>query len=140
MLAGPNKEASRAAERDQRPHDPAAVHASIGAIFSAPVARASFAECVTWAHERDLPIIGTSPAASLDFRSMRDRAPFILLMGSEGRELAAEQLARCDQVVRVPMACHCDSLSLAVATSVILYQAIGQEPPVEESKGERRDD
>ena len=109
------------------PYDPIAVRASVGAIFSVPVARASFAAFVAWARRHCLPIVGTSPDGPRDFRSVRYATPLLLLMGSEGRGLTAEQLAACDQVVRIPMGGRCDSLNLAVATSVLLYEVFDQQ-------------
>jgi TrmH family RNA methyltransferase len=108
------------------PYDPTAVRASVGAIFSVPVARATFAAFVAWTRRRRLPIVGTSPDGPRDFRSVRYATPLVLLMGSEGRGLMPEQLAACDQVVRIPMGGRCDSLNLAVATSVLLYEVFDQ--------------
>jgi TrmH family RNA methyltransferase len=108
------------------PYDPLAIRASLGAIFSVPIARASFAAFVAWARERALPIVGTSPSSVLDYRAVHYPKPFALLMGSEGSGLSPNQLAQCDVVVRIPMAGRCDSLNLAVATGVILYEAHGQ--------------
>jgi TrmH family RNA methyltransferase len=106
------------------PYDPIAVRASLGAIFTVPLARASFAEFVSWAAELYLPIVGTSPASKLDYRSMAYPKSFALPMGSEGHGLTPEQLATCDSTVSIPMAGRCDSLNLAVATGVILYEAM----------------
>jgi TrmH family RNA methyltransferase len=122
------------------PYDPVVVRASVGAIFSMPLARASFAAFVTWTRERSLPIMGTSPTSPLDYRAVRYPTPFVLLMGRERSGLTTEQLTTCDQAVHIPMAGRWDSLNLAVATSVILYEAVGQQLRVEESKRERRDD
>jgi TrmH family RNA methyltransferase len=124
-------------EATSDPHDPVAVRASAGAIFSMPLTRASFAKFVTWAREQDLSIVGTSPVSQLDYRSVSYPSPFVLLMGSEGRGLAPEQLAACDRVVSIRMAGRCDSLNLAVATSVILYEAFAQRRQGEKPLGER---
>ena len=73
-----------------------------------------------------LRIVGASPSCERDYRSIHYSFPFVLLMGSEGSGLAAEHLAVCAHVVRIPMAGRCDSLNLAVATGVILYEAFHQ--------------
>lgn len=118
-------------EATSDPYDPVAVRASVGAHFSVPLTRASIGEFIGWAHECSLPIVGTSPSSRLDYRSTRYSRPFVLLMGSEGSGLAPEHLAACDRVVRIPMAGRCDSLNLAVATGVILYEAFHQRNGVE---------
>jgi TrmH family RNA methyltransferase len=43
-------------------------------------------------------------------------------MGSEREGLSAERQAACDLMVRIPMVGRSDSLNLAVATGVMLYE------------------
>lgn len=51
-------------------------------------------------------------------------------MGGERAELSAQQQALCDVVVRIPMVGRSDSLNLAVANSVMLYEIFhGSRPP-----------
>ncbi len=47
-------------------------------------------------------------------------------MGSERQGLTHEQQAACDVVVRIPMVGRSDSLNLAVATGVMLYELLAQ--------------
>ena len=47
-------------------------------------------------------------------------------MGGERRGLSEEMQRLCDEVVRIPMVGAGDSLNLAVATAVMLYEAFGQ--------------
>ena len=49
-------------------------------------------------------------------------APILLSMGSEQHGLSDTHTAACDDTVRIPMVGRSDSLNLAVATSVILYE------------------
>ena len=52
--------------------------------------------------------------------------PLVLLMGSERHGLSAAQQALCDQLVAIPMRGRADSLNLAVATGVMLYELVRQ--------------
>lgn len=108
------------------PHDPTAVRASMGAIFSQRLVRATFAEFMRWASERGCAVVGAAGVGAIDYRAYRYAAPFALLMGSEQHGLTSEQQAACTAVVRIPMVGESDSLNLAVATSVILYEAFHQ--------------
>jgi TrmH family RNA methyltransferase len=106
-------------------YHPAAVRASLGAIFWRPVVAASFAEFAAWARRGGYTVYGTSAHASLDFREVeRFARPSILLLGGEREGLSAEQAAACDQVLRLPMHGHVTSLNLAVATGVLLYSIL----------------
>ena len=47
-------------------------------------------------------------------------------MGSERAGLPTDLAAACDDLVRLPMVGHVDSLNLAVATGVVLYELFRQ--------------
>lgn len=111
------------------PYHPAAVQASMGAIFSLRFVRATFSEFIQWKQQQHLTVIGTSGAAMLSYRQADYPHPTILLMGSERRGLSTAQQAVCDHVVRIPMVGSSDSLNLAIATSVVLYEMFHQQQP-----------
>jgi len=108
------------------PYHPAAVRASRGAIFSQRLVRTTLGELTRWKRARGCAIIGTSPDAGLEYRDAGYATPLVLLMGSERLGLSAEQQAACDQLVRIPMVGSGDSLNLAVAASVLLYEMFQQ--------------
>ncbi len=108
------------------PYDPGAVRATMGSLFALQLVRATPAELMRWKHRHQCQLVGTSPAATLDYRSARYQAPLVLLMGWERQGLTPEQQARCDLMVRIPMVGSADSLNLAVATGVMLYEIFHQ--------------
>lgn len=108
------------------PYDPAAARASMGAVFSQRLVRATWEQFVDWKARCGCRVVGTSPSAPTDYQGVCYCPPFVLLMGCERGGLGAERQAVCDQVVRIPMAGRCDSLNLAVSTSVVLYEAFNQ--------------
>ncbi len=71
-------------------------------------------------------LVGTSDSASTDYQQIKYRRPLALLMGSERHGLAPEMIAACEQLARIPMAGRSDSLNLAVATAVMLYEIYNQ--------------
>ncbi len=109
------------------PYDPAAVRASMGAIFTQRLIRASWAEFAAWKQIVDITLIGASDKATADYQAVTYRPPLVLLMGSERQGLSAEQQALCDLMVRIPMVGRSDSLNLAVATGVALYEIFNQQ-------------
>jgi TrmH family RNA methyltransferase len=108
------------------PYHPAALRASRGTIFSLQLVRATFQEFARWKQTQPACVVGTVPDAGLEYRQVRYETPLILLMGSERLGLSAEQQAVCDLLVRIPMVGRGDSLNLAVATSVLLYEVFDQ--------------
>jgi TrmH family RNA methyltransferase len=109
------------------PYHPGSVRASMGAIFWYPVVQATFAEFADWSEQNGYHLYGTSAHGSTDYRQIsRYPRPTILLMGSEREGLSEEHIARCQDVVRLPMRGRVSSLNLAVAAGVLLYEMMAR--------------
>ncbi len=108
------------------PFDPASVRASMGAVFTQQIVRASTAELVAWARTHRIHLAGTSPDAKIDYHATDYPSPLVLLMGSERHGLTDELMGACNPLVKLPMAGRVDSLNLAVATGVVLYEIFNQ--------------
>ncbi|HTQ09775.1 MAG TPA: RNA methyltransferase [Fimbriimonadaceae bacterium] len=104
------------------PYDASAIRSSMGAIFSVPLIRTSARSLAGWKVRRDVLFVGATPNTPLDYRRGRYRTPLVLMMGSERSGLRDRQIALCDRLVRLPMTAKVDSLNLAVATSLMLYE------------------
>jgi len=106
------------------PFDPVAVRASMGALFGLPVAQVREAgEFFAWAGDLGVTVITTSARAAVSFWDASYPRPLALLLGAEGSGLPAEALARGDICVRIPMVGTAESLNLAVAAGLLLYEA-----------------
>lgn len=99
-----------------------AVRASMGSIFAVPVARCSRDELIDLARGWSGDVVGTHLRGRLDYREAAYRAPVLLVMGNEGAGLTEEVAAACGKLVRIPMAGRLDSLNLAVATALMLFE------------------
>ena len=109
------------------PYDPAAIKASMGAIFSVPVARAADSdEFFAWAARHDLAVVTTSARAEKSVWEARYPDPLVVMMGSEGPGLADADLRRGSIGVSIPMTGTAESLNLAVATGVVLFEVVRQ--------------
>jgi RNA methyltransferase, TrmH family len=108
------------------PYDPQCVRASMGAVFTQRLVRASWDEFMAWKCATAIAVVGTSGAAATDYRSVCYPSPLVLLMGSERRGLSPEQQRACDTVVSIPMTGMVDSLNLGVATGIVLYEVFEQ--------------
>lgn len=98
-----------------------AVRASMGSLFAVKLARASFEELLAFKRKRGSSLIGASlKGARLEFDTPAP-ARAIVFMGNEQSGLSAEMEAACDLLVRLPMRGRADSLNLAAATAVMLY-------------------
>lgn len=108
------------------PYESRSIRASMGSIFSRHIVRAEATELRTWAHAKGCTLVGASVDASGGFRNARFHRPMVLVMGSEREGLSPTAIGMCDDLVSLPMPGRADSLNLAVATSVILYEILRQ--------------
>lgn len=106
------------------PYHPAAVKASMGALFALPVVRGLDVDTFfAWAVSAGITVGATSARATVDHWFADYPAPLALLFGSEAEGLPPELLARANFSVRIPMAGSARSLNLAIAAGVLLYEA-----------------
>ncbi|UIJ43631.1 RNA methyltransferase [Sphingomonas cannabina] len=103
-----------------------AVRASMGALFTVPVARASWDEFRAWLRSGPGQLVGLSLDTSNDYRRARYRAPTFLLTGNEAQGMPDHMAAECDLLVKIPMLGKADSLNAAVATAVMAYEVLAR--------------
>lgn len=100
-----------------------AVRASMGSLFAIPIATTTFEDFKQWTTANAVRII----AASMHGTHAHDKAQYgersIILMGNEQSGLPADVEQQCDELVRIPMMGKADSLNLASAASVMIYEA-----------------
>ena len=104
------------------PYSLEGVRASMGAVFNVALVRMSESEFVQFAHGWPGAIIGTALQASVDYRAADYSGATIMLMGNEQAGLTERLRACTTQLIRMPMQGRSDSLNLAVATGVSLYE------------------
>jgi len=108
------------------PYDPSAVKASMGALFSLTLVQTHWRDFQDWQLSKGMTMVGTSDHARADYQSIKYQHPLILMMGSERHGLNPEMEKACDYMVRIPMEGRGDSLNLAVAAAVVLYEIYNQ--------------
>jgi TrmH family RNA methyltransferase len=104
------------------PFDPAAVRATMGALFKQTLVRASAEQLRRWVKLHNLQVIGASPDGPEDYDRVRYTRPALLILGTERSGLTGEQRLLCQHIVRIPMVDGMDSLNVAVAGSLLMYQ------------------
>jgi TrmH family RNA methyltransferase len=104
------------------PYSQEAVRATMGSVFNVPLVRVGLQDGLPWVRRWPGDIAGAHLRATEDFRAVAYRRPTLLLMGSEGPGLSEELAGACTRLVRIPMSGRIDSLNLAVATALLLYE------------------
>ena len=99
----------------------------MGSLFSQKLIKCSPREFTEWAKSRRVAIVASSPAGLMDYKALRYRFPAAIVIGSEKRGLSQQLLECADYVVRIPMQGGCDSLNVAVATGILLFEMASQQ-------------
>jgi TrmH family RNA methyltransferase len=99
------------------------VRATMGSIFAVPVAKATTEAFLAWRGGFSGLVAGTHLKGAVDYRSVDfSRGPVLLMMGNEQQGLPETLAASCDRLLRIPQAGRADSLNLAVATGIMLFE------------------
>jgi TrmH family RNA methyltransferase len=104
------------------PFAPAVVRASMGALFRQTFIRTNDRSFRNWVRRHRCRVIGASPDGSVDLHRFDYPRPTILVLGEERQGLTPLQRDLCSDLVRIPMVGAADSLNLAVAGSLLLYE------------------
>jgi TrmH family RNA methyltransferase len=104
------------------PFDPTVVRATMGALFQQTLVRTDAEQLRRWAQQHHVQVIGAAPDGTLEYDQVRYSRPIVLMLGEERRGLSGDQRALCQEIVRIPMVPGTDSLNLAVAGSLLLYE------------------
>lgn len=108
--------------QDVDPFDPGVIRGSMGAVFSQRLVRCGRKAFRHWIRRHRCQVVGVSPEASRPYHRVRYRRPTVLLLGEERRGLSRVQRELCQITVAIPMVGRVDSLNLAVAGSLMLYE------------------
>lgn len=110
--------------------NPNVVRASMGSVFALPVATASAEAARAWLRQRAIHLVATTPHATRPHWDARYAGATAVVLGSEHAGLAEAWLADADERVTIPMRPRvADSLNVAVAGAVMLYEALRQRQP-----------
>ena len=104
------------------PYSLEAVRATMGSIFAVPIVRAERQAFLDLLKAWPGDVVATHLDGALDFRQAAPKGPELIVMGAEGPGLSPEAAAEATMRVKIPMAGQLDSLNLAVATALVLYQ------------------
>lgn len=99
-----------------------AVRATMGSLFAMPLATAKFEEFNAWRATSDARVVAASMRGTHAHNNADYGQKSIVLLGNEQAGLPVEVEATCDELVRIPMMGAADSLNLASAASVMIYE------------------
>lgn len=104
------------------PYSVEAVRASMGSLFDVRIARADFEAFNTWRKTAGLNMVAASVNGDTNHVGVNFVQPSVILMGNEQSGLPDTVETQCDTLCLIPMRGGADSLNLAQATAIMLYE------------------
>src|ERR1035437_5122666 len=107
-------------------HNPNVVRASTGALFSVPVVETASAEALAWLRLHKIQILAASPHAEKNYTDVDLCSGTAISVGAEQYGLSSLWMKEADLKVRIPMHGQADSLNVATAMTILMFQAVRQ--------------
>lgn len=107
-------------------YNPNVIRASTGALFSMPLAEAENEEVLEWLRGHDIRILAATPHTDRCYTDTDMTRGVAIVVGAEQTGLTDFWLSRADLPVVIPMLGKIDSLNVAAATTILLYEAVRQ--------------
>ncbi|HEY9625300.1 MAG TPA: RNA methyltransferase [Crinalium sp.] len=103
---------------------PKVLRATAGQWFRIPMAISSdLRDDVARCQSNGVQVLATLPTASLPYWEIDLKRPTLLLLGNEGAGLSAELTEMADKQVSIPLATGVESLNVAIAAAILLFEA-----------------
>lgn len=107
-------------------YNPNTIRASLGTIFTLPVAAASADDTLAWLRRRKLAIYAARVDGSVPYAEVDYRRPAAIVLGSEVEGLTDAWRGADIQAIRLPMLGTADSLNVSATAAVLFYEALRQ--------------
>ena len=105
-------------------YNPKVLRATQGMLFHVNILTCPTLEAVKYLHKIGIPVYGTNVDGGVDARTLtkQDKEKYALIVGNEGNGVRKEVIAACDKCLYIAMDEDVESLNVAIASSILLYE------------------
>lgn len=107
-------------------YNPKVIRSAMGSIFHLPILIDDLDDSIEKLKSQKIKIIGTSPYANEDYYSIDLINNIAIIIGNEARGLSEKRQRSTDQMVKIPITGNAESLNVAMATTIILFEHLRQ--------------
>jgi len=107
-------------------YNPNVVRASVGTLFTLPVIETERDVLSLWLQKHSIRIVATTPQTEILYTDISLKGPLAIFVGTEQFGLSSYWMEKAAVKVRIPMQGVADSLNVASATTLLLYEALRQ--------------
>ncbi len=106
------------------PDHPKVLRASVGQWFQLPIGVSStLSDTIQAYRHQGMQIVATAPTATQTYWEVDFCQPTLILLGNEGAGLSRELADTADVTVKIPLQAAVESLNVAIAAALMLYEA-----------------
>lgn len=98
------------------------ISSSEGMLFHINIIKKEIREIIPYLKNENYRILGTKVTTGKNIKTLAKNEKECIIMGNEGKGVSEDILNLCDEYVYINMSKHTESLNVAVATSIILYE------------------
>ena len=104
-----------------------AIKTSAGALHTLPVCREpNLTNAIKYLKDCGFKIVAATEKGDYDYSKANYTEPTCIIMGAEDKGVSYENLALCDEWIKIPMKGTIESLNVSVAAGVLIYEAVKQ--------------
>ncbi|MBR3210867.1 MAG: RNA methyltransferase [Bacilli bacterium] len=105
-------------------YNPKVLRGTQGMLFHIPIVSMDLKEAISLLKKRNIPVYGTSVLDGVDVSTLNSeqKRKYALVMGNEGNGISQDIFDLCDKNLYIPMNSKVESLNVAVACSILLYE------------------
>ena len=107
-------------------HNPNVVRASTGTLFTVPVIETSSREAIDWLKSHGIKIVAATPNGTQVYTKEDLKGSVAVAVGTEQLGLSKEWMMAADAELKIPMHGVADSLNVAAATTLLVYEVLRQ--------------
>ncbi len=107
-------------------YNPNVIRASTGALFSVPIAETNLSELKEWLNKNSINALAATPHTDKMFTTIDMTKSIAILVGTEQYGLSDALLEFANVNIKIPMLGKIDSLNVATAATILLYEAVRQ--------------
>ncbi len=104
-----------------------AIKTSAGALHTLPVCKEkSLSETIRFLKDSGYKVVAATEKGDYNYTEGDYTGPLCIVMGAEDKGVSYENLALCDEWVKIPLLGKIESLNVSVAAGILMYEAIKQ--------------
>ena len=120
-------------------YNPNVIRASTGALFSVPLAEATSEEAMAWLRKNNIKTLAATPHTDKKYTDVDLTQAVAIVVGREQTGLTDFWMNDSNLKVVIPMLGKIDSLNVATATTILLYEAARQRNfPIHDYDGDKK--